>query len=87
MTMLHHLAAGRCMEANRLGYACLSAAAMFAGRRNANHLAFSSNVACKRQKWKLFRPPNGSTFSREPREDSFGVWIYVVRGSAAATWC
>jgi len=28
--------------------------------------------------------PNGLTFSREPRVDSFGTWIYVARGSAAA---
>src|SRR3989442_1568218 len=26
-------------------------------------------------------------FSRAPREDSVAVWIYVRRGSAAATWC
>jgi len=32
-------------------------------------------------------PPNGLTFSREPRESSFGTWISYARGSAAATWC
>ena len=30
---------------------------------------------------------NGSTFSREPREDSFSTWTYFRRGSAAATLC
>ena len=30
---------------------------------------------------------NGLTFRREPRVDSFGTWIYVARGSAAATFC
>lgn len=33
------------------------------------------------------RPSNGLTFSREPREDSFAVWSFVARGSAAATFC
>jgi len=28
---------------------------------------------------------NGLTFSREPREDFSEAWIYVARGSAAAT--
>ena len=43
--------------------------------------------ACQRQKWDHLHPSNGYMYSREPREDFFAIWIYVVRGSAAATWC
>jgi hypothetical protein len=31
--------------------------------------------------------PNGLTFSRELREDSFEFWTFVARGSPAATFC
>src|SRR5437899_7959995 len=39
-------------------------------------------VRCQAQ----YRLPNVLTFSREPREDSFGTWIFDARGLTAATW-
>src|SRR5437867_4348437 len=39
--------------------------------------------AILRRRHPAMGPPNGLTFSREPRESSFGTWISYARGSAA----
>ena len=50
--------------ANQLGFALHHSAVVFTGDDNAHHASYSNNVACQRQKWKSFRPPNGLTMSR-----------------------